>query len=106
MLDQLNPEQRLLLLRFLASFAWVDGEVTDSERRFVRRIAGRFDLAPDDAKEVESWLLIPPAEPDPASIPVEHRRAFVEAVRAMMFMDGKVDPSEEAQFESLRRILP
>lgn len=106
MLDALNAEERLLLLRFLCSFAWVDGEVSDSERRFVRRIFQRFDLPADDVKEVESWLIIPPDAPDPASVPAAHRRAFVEAVRAMIFMDGKVDPAEEAQFQKLRAILP
>ncbi len=106
MLDALNAEERLLLLRLLCSFAWVDGEVSDAERRFVRRLVSRFDLASDDVKEVESWLLIPPDPIEPTSVPEAHRRAFIESARALIFMDGKLDPAEEEQFEKLRSILP
>jgi hypothetical protein len=106
MLDALNAAERLLLLQFLCSFAWVDGEVSDAERRFVRRLVERSNLAPDDVKEVESWLLMQPAAPDITSVPARHRRAFVESVRALIFMDGKVDPAEQEAFDRLRAILP
>src|SRR4051812_19955993 len=99
MLEALNADERLLLLQFLCSFAWVDGEVLDAERRFGRRIVQRLELGESDVKEVESWLLAPPDAPDPARIPEAHRRTFVESVRALIFMDGRVDPAEEEQFQ-------
>src|SRR5439155_15200378 len=42
-LRQLSRDDRLLLLRLVANVAWVDGEVQDQERRFVRRLMNGFD---------------------------------------------------------------
>jgi uncharacterized tellurite resistance protein B-like protein len=105
MLAEMNRDERLLLLRFVCSFAWVDGDVAEAERAFVKRLMQRMDLAAEDQNEVHSWLLAPPDPPDPAAIPAHHRRAFLEAMRAMMFVDGRIDPEEEAHFDRLRGLL-
>jgi uncharacterized tellurite resistance protein B-like protein len=105
MLAEMNRDERLLLLRFVCSFAWVDGEVAEAERTFVKRLMQRMSLAADDQKEVHSWLLAPPDPPDPASIPAAHRRAFTDALRAVMFTDGRVDPGEQEHFDRLRGLL-
>src|SRR4051812_12909648 len=105
MLDRLTRDERLLLLRFVCSFAWADGDVAEEERRFVRRLVARFDLAEDETLDVESWLVTPPDAPEPSDVPEEHRRAFLETARAMMFIDGKIDPAEEAHFALLRSTL-
>ena len=107
MYDSLSRDDRMLLLRFLCAFAWTDLEVTDKERGFVKRLVGKLGLEGDDAEEVEEWLHVAPAPGtvDAKKVPAEHRRAFVEAVRAMIYADGKVDDEERAQFEKLRVAL-
>jgi uncharacterized tellurite resistance protein B-like protein len=107
MYESLSRGDRMLLLRFLCAFAWTDLEVTDKERAFVKRLVGRFGLTGEDAEDVEEWLHIAPApgSVDPSRVPAEHRRAFVESVRAMIYADGNVDDEEREQFEKLRSAL-
>jgi uncharacterized tellurite resistance protein B-like protein len=107
MYESLSRDDRMLLLRFLCAFAWTDLEVTDKERAFVKRLVTRLGLEGEDAHEVEEWLHVAPApgSVDASKVPAEHRRTFVEAVRAMIYADGNVDPEERAQFEKLRSAL-
>jgi len=107
MFDALARDERLLLLRFVCAFAWTDLEVQDSERAFVHRLMDRLELSPEDRAEVEAWLHVAPAPGtvDPKAVPSAHRRTFVEAVRAMMYVDGEVDAEERAQFEQLKAAL-
>ena len=107
MFDALSRDERLLLLRFACAFAWTDLEVTERERAFVRRLVERLELIGDEAEEVEGWLDVAPSpgDVDAANVPVEHRRAFVETVRAIIYVDGKVDPEERQQFERLKAAL-
>jgi uncharacterized tellurite resistance protein B-like protein len=107
MLDRLSREDRLLLVQFLCAFAWTDLEVTDRERRFVKRLVERAELSGDDAKQVEEWLAVAPSpgSVDPKRVPAEHRRLFFDAVRAMVYMDGKVDDEERESLERLRIAL-
>lgn len=107
MYQSLSRDDRKLLLRFLCAFAWTDLEVTDKERKFVKRLVERLGVVGEDAEEVEEWLHIAPApgSVDPNQVPAEHRRTFVEAVRAMIYADGKVDDEEREQFEKLRSAL-
>jgi uncharacterized tellurite resistance protein B-like protein len=107
MYDSLSREERLLLLRFVCAFAWTDLAVTEKERRFVQRLVERFELQGDDAKIVQEWLHTAPAagSVDPDQVPAEHRRAFVEALRAVIYADGKVDDEERSQFDKLRSAL-
>lgn len=97
----------MLLLRFVCAFAWTDLEVTDKERRFVKRLVARLGLTGEDAEHLDEWLHVAPAPSsvDPKRVPPEHRRVFVEAVRAMIYADGNVDEEERAQFEKLRSAL-
>ena len=107
MYESLSRDDRKLLLRFLCAFAWTDLEVTDKERKFVKRLVERLGVTGEDAEDVEGWLHVAPApgSVDPTRVPAEHRRTFVEAVRAMIYADGKVDDEERAQFEKLRSAL-
>jgi tellurite resistance protein len=107
MFDALSRDERLLLLRFACAFAWTDLEVTERERAFVRRLVAKMELLRDEATEVEHWLDVAPspADVDPKKVPIEHRRAFVETIRALIYSDGKVDPEERAQFERLKAAL-
>jgi hypothetical protein len=107
MLDKLSRDDRLLLLKFVCAYAWTDLKIHEGERRFVERLMSRMELGPEDRKEVERWLHVapPPNEVDPANVPVEHRRAFIEAVRAVIYADGDVDDEEREQLERLKKAL-
>jgi hypothetical protein len=106
MLSKLGPEDRLRLMKFICSFAWADLEVSGAERNFVRKLNKQLGLTDDEKAQVESWLKVPPKaeELDPEQIPREHRQLFVDAARAMIVVDGRVDPDEAenlALFEML-----
>jgi uncharacterized tellurite resistance protein B-like protein len=107
MLDRLSRDQRLLLLKFVCAFAWTDLEIKESEKNFVARLVSRLSLSDADRAEVNNWLHVAPApsELDPALVATEHRRAFVEAVRAVIYADGSVDAEEREQFERLKSAL-
>ena len=107
MLEALSRDERLLLLKFVCAQAWTDLEIHEGERRFVERLVQRLGLDAADRAEVEHWLHVAPApgEVDPALVPAEHRRAFFEAVRAVMYADGQVDAEEREQLERLRAAL-
>jgi uncharacterized tellurite resistance protein B-like protein len=107
MFEALSREDRLLLLKFVCAFAWTDLEVTASERAFVHRLVQKLSLNAQDAAEVEAWLHVAPApsEVDPQAVPVEHRRTFVETLRALIYVDGHVDLEERTQFERMRSAL-
>jgi uncharacterized tellurite resistance protein B-like protein len=107
MLDQLSRDDRLLLLKFVCAFAWTDLEVTQAEKDFVHRLVNKLGLDENDRQEVEAWLHVAPApsEVDPELVPHEHRRAFVEAARAVIYADGKVDDEERSQLDRLKAAL-
>jgi uncharacterized tellurite resistance protein B-like protein len=107
MLEELSREHRMLLLEFVCAFAWTDLEVTDSERRFVQRLATRLGLDTDENKQVEHWLYVAPSphQIDPARVPEAHRKDFVDAVRAVIYADGSIDTEERVRFEQLKAAL-
>jgi len=97
----------MLLLKFVCAFAWADLEVHESERRFVERLMRRFKLAESERAQVAQWLCLAPApaEVDPALVPKEHRRAFIEAARAVIYADGRIDDDERSLFDRLDAAL-
>jgi len=106
MLSKLKHEDRLRLLKFVCSFAWADLEIADEERSFVKKMIADLGISEEEAGTVEQWLEVPPPaeELDPEEIPREHRQLFLDAVRAMVVVDGRVDPDEAenlALFEML-----
>ena len=107
MFEDMDRDARLLLLKFVCAFAWTDLKVRSSERRFVKRLVERLELNEDDRDRVEAWLNLAPSPGDinPADVPVEHRRTFVEALRAVMYADSEVDDEEREHFEQLRAAL-
>jgi len=106
-LSDLDREERLRLMKFVVSFAWADLEVKDEERDFVRRLIKKLALDDTDRGMVEEWLEVPPRaeEVDPADIPVEHRQLFLDAVRAMIVSDGRVDQDEAENLVLLEALL-
>jgi uncharacterized tellurite resistance protein B-like protein len=107
MLDRLDREDRLRLMRFVCSFAWADLEVKDEERSFVRKMIKRLELSEDETRLVESWLEVPPRaeELDPSEIPRAHRQLFLDTARAMIVADGRVDQDEAENLVLLEQLL-
>jgi uncharacterized tellurite resistance protein B-like protein len=107
MFEQLSRPDRLLLLRFVCAFAWTDLEIRDGERKFVERLMSRMQLSNEDRAEVESYLHVAPSpeSTNPKLVPREHRRVFIDSVRALIYADGEVDVEERQRFEKLRAAL-
>lgn len=107
MLEQLSPEDRMQLLRFVCSFAWADLEVRDSERSVVHKLIRSFNLDEDELAEVERMLKSPPApeDVDPQEIPLEHRELFLETIKAIIYSDGEISPNEAESFELLDQLI-
>lgn len=100
MLDALNREERLQLMRFVCSFAWADLEIRPQERDFIIKLITRLELDEEETAQVASWLQVPPRadDLDPEDIPREHRKLFLDAAKAMILSDGSV---EEVEAENL-----
>jgi hypothetical protein len=106
MLSKLGPEDRLRLMKFICSFAWADLEVAEEERGFVKKMTERLGLSDVEIAQVEEGLRVPPRaeEHDPGQIPRENRQMYNDAARAMVVVDGRVDP-EEAENLALFEML-
>lgn len=106
-LNKLDRESRLRLMKFVCSFAWSDLEVADQERRFVNKMVKRLKLEPDEAKQVDAWLELPPRieEIDPNDIPRAHRELFLEVARELIAADGEISEEERENFSILEQLL-
>lgn len=107
MLTDLTPDERLLLLKFVCAFAWSDLSVQSQERRFVTKLVSKLNLSPEDTSRVEGWLREPPApeEVDPESVPVPHRRLFLDVTKQLIETDGVVEENEAELYAALEEIL-
>ncbi len=107
MLDALNTEDRLQLMRFVCSFAWADLEITDREREFIVKMVIRLGLDDAEQEQVAQWLEVPPRadDLDPGDIPKEHRQLFLDAAKAMILSDGIVEDVEAENLVILDQLL-
>jgi len=107
MLDALNSEDRLQLMRFVCSFAWADLEIADAEREFIVKLVVRLGLDAEEQEQVANWLEVPPRadDLDPADIPTEHRQLFLDAAKAMIMSDGTVEDVEAENLIILDQLL-
>jgi len=107
MLDALNKEDRLQLMRFVCSFAWADLEIADAEREFIVKMVVRLSLDDEEQEQVAKWLELPPRadDLDPADIPKEHRQLFLDAAKAMIMSDGNVEDVEAENLIILDQLL-
>ena len=106
-LTGLDHSQRLRLLQFVCSFAWADLEVHPREREFVLRLVQRLELAPEEAKQVQEWLVLPPPleTVDPMQIPAAHRKLFLAAIDGVIAADGAIAPEERESLRLLEQLL-
>ena len=107
MLDALNKEDRLQLMRFVCSFAWADLEIADAEREFIVKMVVRLKLDDEEQEQVAQWLEVPPPadDLDPADVPKEHRQLFLDAAKAMIMSDGNVEDVEAENLIILDQLL-
>ena len=93
---ELNSQERLQLLRFVCSFAWIDLKITPEERDLVAQMIARLELDPDEMNQVAGWLKAPPSPDsvDPQDVPHEHRVRFLRAMESMVAVDGEVTDDE------------
>jgi len=95
-LQDLNAQERMLLMRFVCSFAWMDLEVRAEERDHVARLISRLELDQEEAAQVQDWLKSPPKPDsvDPQDVPHDHRVQFLRAVESIVAVDGEVTIDE------------
>ncbi len=107
MLEDLDPSQRLQLIKFVCSFAWADLEVRPEERSFVARLVERLELDARERRQVRRWLDRPPAPDsvDPMTIPPMHRKSFLEAIEGVVAADGEISVEERETLAVLRDLL-
>lgn len=107
MLDALNKEDRLQLMRFVCSFAWADLEITEREREFILKLVIRLGLEEEEQEQVAEWLEVPPRadDLDPADVPTEHRQLFLDAAKAMILSDGTIEDVEAENLIILDQLL-
>ncbi|NNL85214.1 MAG: TerB family tellurite resistance protein [Myxococcales bacterium] len=105
--EDLTRAERMLLLRFVCSFAWADFEVRDEEVRFVRALVHRLEFDAEERREVAGWLDRPPSAEsvDPRAIPRRHRELFLAAAECVVAVDGEIAIEEQESLEVLEKIL-
>ena len=93
---ELNSQERLQLLRFVCSFAWIDLKITPEERELVAHMITRLELDTDEMSQVAGWLQSPPLPDsvDPQDVPHVHRVRFLRAMESMVAVDGEVTDDE------------
>jgi uncharacterized tellurite resistance protein B-like protein len=106
-LRQMSREERMLLMRFICSFAWADAQLREEERALVRRYVGKLGLDRDEQAIVRGWLELPPPRDsvDPKLVPARHRLLFIHALESLVAADGEVAPAERARLIELARHL-
>jgi len=106
-LASLDRAERLQLLRFVASFAWADLEVSQEERDYVNGLVARMGLDEEEKRAVEGWLKLPPRpdDLDPALVPIEHRQLFIDAAKETIAADGKINQDELDNLAVLQQLL-
>ena len=107
MLNQLSPDDRLKLMKFVCSFAWADFEVRPEERAFISRLIHGLELDREEELAVHRWLDVPPSieEIDPTTVPHAHRRLFLDAVEGVIHADGQLSDEEAESFELFRQLV-
>jgi uncharacterized tellurite resistance protein B-like protein len=104
----LTREERLLLMRFVCSFAWADHEVRPEERQLVSTLVRRLDLDKQEVEQVEAWLEEPPTPEtvNPEQVPRQHRMVFLRALESVITVDGEVTPSERQALIHFAKLAP
>lgn len=105
--DGIDPESRMLLLRFACAVAWTDFELHPRERAAIVNLVERLGLTGSERLQVEGWLSCPPDpdDVDPQLVPPSLRELFLLECEAIVRADGVVRPEEADTMSLLRQIL-
>jgi len=106
-LRQLSRDERLLLMRFVCSFAWADARIAPEERALVQRMIAKLQLDAAERRQVLAWLDAPPPPEsvDPKLVPPEHRALFLHALESIVSVDGDIAPAERSRLLELAKRL-
>jgi uncharacterized tellurite resistance protein B-like protein len=106
-LASLTRRERLQLMKFACAAVWADLDVNRSEKSYILSLALRLGLSNAETEQVRGWLEAPPPpeEVDPAQIPLEHRRLFLEAIEDVVAADRVIDGPELESLRLLRELL-
>lgn len=103
----LDRELKLRLAAFVCWYAWADRLIQPGERKFLNGLVQRLGLTGPDVVKVQGWLTTPPPAElgDPAKIPPEMRKRFVDEAEKVVVADGKLEPAEQSAIQKLRKAL-
>lgn len=107
MLEKLDREERLRLMKFICSFAWADLKIRPEEREFVADAVRQLKLDEEEKARVEEWLTVPPdpESVDPTLIPLEHKKLFLDAIEGVIEADGEIAPEERENLALFKDLL-
>lgn len=104
----------LTLLKVLATLAWADGELTNSEHNVLKNLYRRFGLAQEDIDALKPYLRGPVSKKEQDALFQElavemgskkHRREALAALEEMAAADQKLKPQEKALLDHCRALL-
>src|SRR5262245_1464964 len=106
-LGSLTRHERLQLMKFACAAVWADLEVSRSEKSYILSLALHLGLSEAETEQVRGWLEAPPPpeEVDPAEVPREHRRLFLDAMEQVVAADRVIDGPELESLRLLRELL-
>ena len=95
-LQDLTRSERMQLMRFVCSFAWVDLKVRAEERERVSRLIQRLELEEEERPQGLEWLKRPqpPESVDPQTNPSAHRVLFLREVESIVSIDKEITEDE------------
>jgi len=106
--------QRLAFLRVLASVAWADGEVQESERNRIKRLFNGFELDAEHRRELDAMLARPIDLDDAIEATKEFagtfalpaaRRQLLDEIEAMLGDEAERAEGERDLLDHVRAIL-
>lgn len=106
-LEDLAPDQRLLLMQLLCAFAWTDLMVAASERELANQLMDALRLDDAQRRQVQDWFASPQdfTALDASQISAEHRQLFLQTVERMVLADGFASDRELEALTKLERAL-
>jgi uncharacterized tellurite resistance protein B-like protein len=105
--ETLTRDQKLQLAAFVCWYAWADKVIQPQERRVIDHLIAQLGLTGPDALKVQGWLTTPPPmeAADPAKVPPELRKRFVEEAERVVVADGKLTKEELHAVQKLKKVL-
>ena len=104
----LSTEDRfnLEVLKLLLQVAWADGEVEEREAMMILGLGRSWSVPEPELKELRARLEKGDPLPQPDMALLKSRAdETIEAVRAMVFADGKLERDEDELIEEISSML-